>query len=132
MQSVIQRPSAVGYVLTSGLYGRSRDIQGISSNPAAREPVIDICIAHIAVASSAPSTTLPSPVCARFTSAAATPPASAMPLSASPNAPAGKPTGSAPGGAAADAAPLRDQNVIESYPPLFASGPRAPWPVPVA
>src|SRR5690242_21301677 len=104
----------------------------MSSRPAARAPVIHICIAHIAVANSDASTTEPSPVRDFFTSAAATPPASAIPLVASPNAPAGIPTGSAPGGVAEAAAPLRAQNVIESYPPLLASGPFEPTPEPLA
>ena len=91
-----------------------------------------ICMDHIAVPSSDASTSEPSPVLAFLVSAAAMPPASDMPLSESPNPPAGMPIGGASAGDSdADTDP-RDQNVMESYPPLSASAPRAPRPLPTA
>src|SRR5689334_16966563 len=134
MLKVIQRPSDVRKLPSVGFtgtyMGESSGAGCITSPVSIALPSVS-AIAHDATLINDTSITDVSPVHLRAYSAAAMPPAIVMPPIESPYAPPGCAINRGlSDGVAAQALPMRHQNVEPSYPPFSASGPRWPWPLP--
>src|ERR1700730_15757978 len=118
-------------MLTSGLDTWWRLGFGSRSTLSSVAWVIDRCITHILEASKDTSTTEAPPDMARCAIAAAIAPASIAALVQSPNAADGWTIGyGESSGVICEAIPPRAQKVMLSYPPLSASEPFCPSPLP--